>query len=147
MTMDGKPIVIMLVEDDAAHAEIARRNLESFRVANTLVHLSDGQQAIDYLADAHAGREHALRPDLILLDLRLPRVDGLEVLAHIHNNPDLRSIPVVVLTTSDAERDIVAAYQRGAVSYLTKPVDFAKFVQLMEAFGFYWLVWNRYPTA
>ncbi|MCX5747071.1 MAG: response regulator [Proteobacteria bacterium] len=142
--MDGRPIVILLVEDDVAHAEIVRRNLESFRVANALIHLPDGQQALDYLEASSAGT--VSRPDLVLLDLRLPKVDGLEVLERLKANEALSNIPVVILTTSDAERDVVAAYQRGAVSYLTKPVDFGKFVELMEAFGFYWLVWNRFPS-
>jgi len=146
--IEGKPIRILLVEDDAAHAEIARRNLEAFRVANQLHHLGDGQQALDYLTHtgAYAAPAEAPRPDLILLDLRLPKVDGIEVLDRLKRDEALRAIPVIVLTTSDAERDITAAYQHGAVSYLTKPVEFSKFVELMEAFGFYWLVWNRFPA-
>jgi CheY-like chemotaxis protein len=149
--LSGRPIRILLVEDDPAHAEIVRRNLADFRVANTLIHLEDGQAALDYLALARPSPEttdpaHPW-PDLILLDLRLPKVDGLEVLRHLKADPMLRKIPTVVLTTSKAEQDVVAAYENGAGSYLVKPVDFPKFTALLEAFGFYWLAWNRYPHS
>lgn len=143
----GEPIIILLVEDDPAHAEIVRRNLEDFRVANRIVHVTDGQAALDYLfrqngyADAVASPE----PNMVLLDLRLPKVDGLEVLRRIKADDRLKLIPVVVLTTSAAESDIVSAYSHGADSYLVKPVDFDKFTKLMEAFGYYWLAWNRFP--
>lgn len=146
--LNGRPIHILLVEDDPAHAEIVRRNLSDFRVANTITHVEDGQAALDYLqqpsqADA-ANRDRPL-PDLILLDLRLPKVDGLEVLRRLKSDPVLRRIPTVILTTSKAEMDMLSAYDHGAGSYLVKPVDFQKFTALLETFGFYWLVWNQYP--
>ena len=143
----GEPITILLVEDDPAHAEIVRRNLEDFRVANRMVHVEDGQAALDYLfrQAAFADPQSSPRPSLILLDLRLPKVDGLEVLRRIKEDEDLKRIPTVVLTTSAAESDTVNAYSHGAGSYLVKPVDFEKFTMLMEAFGFYWLAWNRFP--
>ncbi len=145
--VNGDPITILLVEDDPAHAEIVVRNLEDFRVANRIFHVEDGQAALDYLRreGAYADREVSPRPDLILLDLRLPKVDGLEVLARIKEDPDLRSIRVVVLTTSDAEADVEKVYACGAGSYLVKPVNFDKFTKMMDAFGFYWLAWNRFP--
>lgn len=144
----GEPLVILLVEDDAAHAEIVRRNLAEFRVANRIFHVEDGQAALDYLLrqDVYADPGSSPTPHLILLDLRLPKVDGLEVLRRLKEHKDLRSIPTVVLTTSGAESDMVNAYGRGASSYLVKPVDFEKFTALMEAFGFYWLAWNRFPN-
>jgi len=144
---NGEPILILLVEDDPAHAEIVRRNLEDFRVANRIVHVADGQAALDYLFHqaAFASLPSSPRPSLILLDLRLPKVDGLEVLRRIKEDDELKRIPTVVLTTSAAEADMVNAYTHGAGSYLVKPVDFEKFSQLMEAFGFYWLAWNRFP--
>ena len=145
--VQGEPIIILLVEDDPAHAEIVRRNLRDFRVANRIVHVEDGQAALDYLfhQGAYAGAQPSPRPNLILLDLRLPKVDGLEVLRRIKTDDDLKRIPTVVLTTSDAESDMVNAYTHGAGSYLVKPVNFDKFAGLMEAFGFYWLAWNRFP--
>ena len=144
--MKGEPFVILLVEDDPAHAEIVRRNLEDFRVANRIVHVGDGQEALDYLfrEGRHRGSAEP-PPGIVLLDLRLPKVDGLEVLKRIKADPDLNRIPVVVLTTSAAEADMARAYDAKANSYLVKPVDLAKFTGLLEAFGYYWLAWNRYP--
>ncbi len=145
--MKGEPIVILLVEDEEAHAEIIRRNLEESRLGNNLVHLTDGQMALDYLYRRNDFLDPATspRPGLILLDLRLPKVDGLEVLRTLKTDEHLRSIPVVILTTSKAESDLVQAYEHHANSHLVKPVDFSKFTQLMETFGYYWLAWNQYP--
>lgn len=144
--MQGEPVVILLVEDDQAHAEIVRRNLEDFRVANHLEHVSDGQAALDYLhgQGAWSGR-HAPRPHVILLDLRLPRIDGLEVLRTIKEDATLSSIPVVVLTTSDAEADMARAYESHVNSYLVKPLDLNQFVSLIKSLGYYWLAWNKHP--
>lgn len=143
----GEPITILLVEDEPAHAEIVKRNLADIRVANHLIHVEDGQAALDYLyrRPPFEDPKSSPRPTIILLDLRLPKVDGLEVLRRIKDDAELKSIPAVVLTTSAAERDLLNAYDKGAGSYLVKPVDFEKFTQLMQAFGFYWLAWNRFP--
>lgn len=145
--MKGEPIVILLVEDEEAHAEIVRRNFESCRMANRLIHVTDGQTALDYLYQRNGFSDPAKspRPGVILLDLRLPKVDGLEVLKTIKKDPKLHTIPVVVLTTSKAEADMVKAYESHANSYLVKPVDFMQFTKLMETFGYYWLAWNQYP--
>ena len=145
--MNGEPIVILLVEDDPAHAEIVRRNFEDFRMANRLMHVADGQAALDYLyrRGEFSDPDRSPRPGLILLDLRLPKVDGLEVLKNIKSNPELGRIPVVVLTTSAAETDMVKAYDSHANSYLVKPVDLPQFVDLMKTLGYYWLAWNEYP--
>ena len=144
---NGEALDILLVEDDPAHAEIVRRNFARFRMANRLAHVADGEAALDYLyrRGSFVDPEQAPRPGLILLDLRLPRVDGLEVLATVKADPALAGIPVVILTTSDAETDKVRAYDSHANSYLVKPVDCEKFTVMMEALGFYWLAWNRYP--
>jgi len=145
--MTGEPFLILLVEDDPAHAEIVRRNLEDSRVANRLVHVSDGQEALDYLfhQGAYTDSEKFPRPGMVLLDLRLPKVDGLEVLKRAKADPSLSSIPIVILTTSATESDMARAYECQANSYLVKPVDLANFTAMMEAFGFYWLAWNKYP--
>jgi CheY-like chemotaxis protein len=147
--MNGEPIVILLVEDDPAHAEIVLRNLEGFRIANRVIHVDDGQKALDYLQRQGEYRDpdQAPRPGLILLDLRLPKVDGLEVLETIKGNPDINQIPVVILTTSSAEADMVRAYQNNANSYLVKPVLLRDFVEMLKALGYYWLVWNEFPLT
>lgn len=145
--MKGEPIIILLVEDDEAHAEIVRRNLAGFKVANRLIHVKDGQEALDYLyrKGEYADPARAPRPGMILLDLRLPKIDGQEVLKTVKGDPKLSRIPVVILTTSAAESDMVKAYETHANSYLVKPVDFDGFCALMETLGYYWLAWNEYP--
>ncbi|MBI5444103.1 MAG: response regulator [Deltaproteobacteria bacterium] len=145
--MKGSPVIILLVEDDPAHAEIVRRNFEKSRIANRLYQVGDGQSALDFLHHrAEFGDlETSPRPGLVLLDLRLPKVDGLEVLRRIKLSPELSSIPVVILTTSAAEADMVKAYDLHANSYLVKPVDFPQFVTLLETLGYYWLAWNERP--
>jgi CheY-like chemotaxis protein len=145
--LKGEPAIILLVEDDPAHAEIVRRNFVNFRMANRLMHVADGQQALNYLFRRGEFQDlnQSPRPNLILLDLRLPKVDGLEVLQTIKADADLARIPVVVLTTSAAEVDMAKAYGNHANSYLVKPVDFPQFLKLMDALGYYWLVWNQFP--
>jgi CheY-like chemotaxis protein len=145
--MKGEPIVILLVEDDPAHTEIIKRTFEESRLANRLLSVEDGQAALDYLH--RKGKYHDdvnfPMPNLILLDLRLPKVDGLEVLKTVKADNTLNNIPVVILTTSSAESDMVKAYEWHANSYLVKPVDFTQFNKLMSTFGYYWVVWNQYP--
>jgi CheY-like chemotaxis protein len=136
-----------MVEDDLAHAEIVRRNLDSSRVANHLVHVTDGQAALNYMNQQGDYRDPATcpRPGVILLDLHLPRVDGMEVLRILKSDPKLSSIPVVILTTSQSEQEMAQAYGLHANSYLIKPVHFTQFAQLIETFGYYWLAWNQHP--
>ena len=130
----GESVIILLVEDDPAHAEIVRRNFVNFRMANRLMHVADGQQALDYLfrRGEFQDPDRAPRPNLILLDLRLPRVDGLEVVRLVKSDPTLHGIPVVVLTTSDAERDVAMAFEYHANGFVTKPVDFQRLSQLIQ---------------
>lgn len=141
-------VLVMLIEDNLDHAELVMRTLAEHQVANQIRHFSEGQSALDYLNRRGEFSDPATspRPNLILLDLRLPRIDGLEILKEIKNTEDLRSIPVVVLTTSEADRDIARAYLNHANSYLVKPVGFDEFNELMEDLGFYWLGWNTSPV-
>lgn len=145
--MNGAPLTILLVEDNLDHAVLVQRNLEEFQVANKIFHVEDGEAALDYVhgRGIYADQNTYPRPDLILLDLRLPRIDGLEVLKEIKSHNDLHTIPVVILTTSDGERDMAKAYEYHANSYVTKPVDFETFAQLLKDIGFYWLAWNKRP--
>lgn len=142
--MVGEPVLVLLIEDNDDHAELVTRQLSEHRIANHLVRLVDGQEAMDYLfrKDRFSDPQDSPRPHVILLDLRLPKVDGLEVLKALKDSEDLRRIPVVVLTTSEAERDVARAYINHANSYIVKPVDFEKFRQLMDDLGFYWMSWN-----
>lgn len=143
----GEPVLVMLVEDNADHAELVIRTLEDHRIANRIIHFSDGQSALDYLLrrGEHENPETSPRPHVILLDLRLPRVDGLEVLSVIKHQEEVKSIPVIVLTTSEAERDVARAYHNYVNSYLVKPVGFEEFSKMMDDLGFYWLGWNIHP--
>jgi CheY-like chemotaxis protein len=142
-----EPINILLAEDDTAHVEIVRRKLKDFRIANRLFQVKDGQEALDFLfcMGDHADPETSFRPDLILLDLRLPKEDGLGVLRRIKMDNDIKRIPVVVLTTSDESSDIATAYVHGAGSYLVKPTNFEKFDKMLDALCSYWLTCNRFP--
>ena len=144
---NGNPAVIMLIEDNLDHATIVKRSLKNHRVSNKVIHLEDGESALHYLlrTDQYADPESSPRPDVILLDLRLPKIDGLSVLKEIKETPELSRIPVVVLTTSKGEQDRAMAYDFHANSYLVKPLDFEKFSSLMKDLGFYWLAWNTGP--
>ncbi len=147
MGIDGEPLNILLVEDNAAHAELVFRSFQEHRVANRIFHVEDGEAALDFLFRRAEFTDPARspRPHVVLLDLRLPKIDGLEVLKEMKDTEEMRSIPVVILTTSEAESDIARAYRHHANSYLVKPVDFNNFTQLMEDLGYYWLCWNREP--
>lgn len=145
--MDGQPLTILHVEDNSDHAQLIARSLKRHRVANSIQHVVDGEEALDYLflRGKYTSIEDAPRPQIVLLDLRLPKVDGLEVLRTIKTSDALSMIPVVILTSSEAEKDVAQAYEYHANSYLVKPVGFEKFSELMQQLGFYWLAWNRYP--
>ena len=145
--MKGEAITILLVEDNLDHAELVMRGLAGNNVANRIVHVEDGEAALDYMfrRGRYADPADAPRPHLVLLDLRLPRVDGLEVLRQLKSHDATRRIPVVILTTSDAERDVAMAYDEHANSYLVKPVSFPTFMELTKELGFYWFAWNKAP--
>lgn len=146
--INGQPLRILLVEDNEAHAEMVLRSFEKHRVSNRITHVKDGQQALDFVFQqgAFADTEIA-HPHVILLDLRLPKIDGLEVLKRIKTDENLLKIPVVILTTSAAEKDVASAYEYRANSYVVKPMDFDKFEQLMDDLGYYWMAWNHDPWS
>ncbi len=146
-TIRGKPLTILHVEDNSDHADLVARTLSNHCVANDIMLVCDGQAALDYLfhRGEYADPLKSPHPSLVLLDLRLPKVDGLDVLSVIKTTEELSSIPVVILTSSEAEVDLVRAYKHHANSYLVKPVGFEEFSQMMGQLGFYWLCWNRNP--
>ena len=135
--MVGEPILILLIEDNIDHAELVIRTMQEHRIANKVRHLQDGQSALNYLfrRGEFSDPKSSPRPHVILLDLRLPGVDGIDILKTIKEDLDLKPIPVVVLTTSEAEKDVARAYHNHANSYLVKPVGFEEFQKLMEELG------------
>jgi two-component system, response regulator len=139
--------IILLVEDNPSDIELTKRALTKSKIANELVVAEDGIEALDYLfgREKYAGRNASDQPSLILLDLKLPRLDGLDVLKEIRANPVTRRLPVVILTTSKEEQDVAMSYDLGANSYIRKPVDFTQFAQAVEHLGLYWLVMNEMP--
>ncbi len=139
---------ILLIEDNIDHAELVKRSFEDHPVANSICHISDGEAALDYLLQ-RSDKQHCKDcpwPNVILLDLRLPKVDGLEVLKAIRSSEGLNDVPVVVLTSSHAEADVQTAYEHHANSYLIKPLDFESFTKMMNDLGSYWLGWNHSPV-
>ena len=139
-------IEILLVEDNALDAELTMRALQKGAIANQVLWLKDGQQALDYLfrRGDYEERDPGL-PRLVLLDLKMPRVDGIEVLKAIKSDQDTRRIPVVVMTSSQEESDLARTYELGANSYVVKPVDFSAFADVARQAGYYWLAVNRVP--
>ena len=137
----GRPIVILLADDDEEDRMLAADAMRESRVANDLRFVEDGEELLDYLykRGSYAGPDAAPTPGLILLDLNMPRKDGREALREIKADPDLRRIPVVVLTTSKAEEDIYRTYDLGANSFITKPVSFDGLVNVMRDIGRYWI--------
>jgi CheY-like chemotaxis protein len=145
---NGKPAIILLAEDDPGDQELTRRALQEDVLDTDLHVVSNGEAAMDYLL--HRGRysdpAEAPHPDLVLLDLNLPRLDGRQVLEQMRSHPDLRRIPVVVLTTSKQEEDILRSYDLGCNSFITKPVDVEGFVQCIRGLGMYWFELVALPS-
>lgn len=139
--------VILLAEDNPDHAELLKHSFKNHRVPNRIYHVMDGEEALDYLfrRGAYADETLSPRPHLILLDLKMPKVNGIEVLQSIRNAPEYIDVPVVMLSSSDAEPEVELAYGLHVNSYLVKPLDFAQFAQLMDDVGYYWLNWNYRP--
>ena len=145
--MNGEPILVLLVEDNEDHAELLKRTLREADHPIRIVHARDGEAALDYLGLSSRSSDPAKNPTpgLVLLDLRLPRLDGLDVLRRIKEVQRLRPVPVVILTTSSAPSDIARAYAFHANSYLAKPASFDSFSRLMQTLSRYWTVWNTSP--
>lgn len=136
----GNVAEILLVEDNPNDAELAIRALKKNNLANNLVHLEDGQEALDYLYN-----ENNEMPKLILMDVKMPLVDGIEVLRRLKSDEQRKTIPVVMLTSSKEDKDIIEAYTLGVNAYIVKPVDFDQFVKAVTELGFFWMILNQPP--
>jgi two-component system response regulator len=145
---EGRPITILLAEDDADDRLLVKEALAEGRVLNELRCVGDGEELLDYLRrqGRYADPGQSPRPGLVLLDLNMPRMDGREALREIKGDPDLRRIPIVVMTTSKAEEDIFRSYDLGANSYISKPVTFDGLVELMKVLGRYWIEFVELPS-
>ncbi len=140
-------VEILLVEDNATDAELCIRTLKKSNLANRLVWVKDGAEALDFLfaRGAYAGRVASIRPKVVLLDLRLPKVDGLEVIRKVRADGALKLLPIVVLTSSKEDRDVAEAYKLGANAFVSKPVEFEEFATKVAQLGLFWLLINKPP--
>ena len=143
--MNDNKVEILLVEDNPHDAELTIRSLRKVNLANQLIHLHDGAEALDFLfaRGMYADRNIGNRPKVILLDIKMPKVDGIEVLRQLKLNEATRTIPVVIMTSSKEEQDIITSYDLGVNSYVVKPVDFEGFAKAVSELGFYWLITNQ----
>ena len=148
-TQLGERKFILLVEDNTDDELLMLRALQRNHISNEVVVMRDGVEALDFLfgTGAHAGRDVTDQPQVVLLDLKLPRIDGLEVLRRVRADDRTRLLPVVVLTSSKEEEDVARSYALGANSYVRKPVDFTQFTEAMRTLGVFWLLLNEFPPA
>lgn len=140
-----KEKTILLVEDNPDDELLMLRALDKNRIANEVIVARDGVEALDYLfgTGAYAGRDTSLTPQVIMLDLKLPKIDGLEVLRRLREDERTKYVPVVILTTSAEQHDIIRSYDLGANSYVQKPIDFNEFIEATRQLGLYWLITNK----
>ena len=145
--MTDTAVEILLIEDNPSDAEMTMRALKKNNIINNLVHLKDGAEALDFIfcKGQYASRNFENRPKVILLDLKMPKVDGIEVLRQIKADKDTRTIPVVVLTSSNEDPDVRACYELGVNSYIVKPVGFENFTKAISRLGLYWMLLNQPP--
>lgn len=143
--IENKRVEVLLVEDLEEDANLTVRGLKKFNLINDIKWVEDGEEALNYLfaRKEYEGRNVAFTPKIILLDLKLPKLNGLEVLEHIRGSETTKKVPVIVMTSSKEDIDIQKAYKLGANSYIVKPVDFHKFAEVIKEVGFYWLVLNQ----
>ena len=142
-------VEVLLVEDNPHDAEMTIRSLKKVNLANNLVHVRDGEEALEFIfgQGRFAGRDLINAPKVILLDIKMPKVDGIEVLRRLKANDVTRCIPVVIMTSSKEELDIVSSYELGVNSYVVKPVDFEGFAKAVSQLGLYWLITNQPPLS
>lgn len=145
--MFDKIVDILLIEDNPNDVELTLRALKKNNIANNIHIIMDGEEAIEYFFanGRYSGRDKTLRPKLVILDLKLPKVDGLEILSKIKSDDKTKTVPVVILTSSKEESDLIASYKLGANSFIVKPVDFEKFTSTVKELGMYWLLLNELP--
>lgn len=144
-TMDNQEVEILIVDDNVEDAELAIRALRKQNIANKLIHLMDGVETLDFLQGTgrFKDRNTEIKPKVIFLDLKMPRLSGLQVLERIKGNPDLKSIPIVILTSSAEDPDVKRSYELGANSYIVKPVEFENFATTVANLGLYWVIINK----
>lgn len=144
--MPEQKVEILLCEDNKRDADLTIRALKKKNIGNKIVWVKDGEEALDYLfgRNTYEGRSVTDYPRVILLDLKMPKVDGLEVLREVRSHPDTKFIPVVIMTSSEEEKDIVQSYELGVNSYIVKPVDFSKFTEAVSKVGYYWMLLNKH---
>lgn len=149
MNAAGGEVEILLAEDSPRDAEMTLRSLKKHNLANRVHWVKDGAEALDYLfcEGAYGGRDPARLPRLVLLDIKMPKVDGIEVLRRLKEDARTRAIPVVVMTSSDEEQDVLESYRLGVNSYIVKPVEFGAFAEVVARIGLYWVVTNRVPGS
>jgi two-component system response regulator len=142
-------VEVLLVEDNMHDAEMTIRSLKKVNLANNLIHVKDGEEALDFIfaKGKFAGRDTVSGPKVILLDIKMPKVDGIEVLRQLKSNEATRLIPVVIMTSSKEEQDIISSYEFGVNSYVVKPVDFEGFAKAVSQLGMYWLLTNQPPVS
>jgi two-component system response regulator len=149
MTSDSHVVQILLVEDNPADAELTLHALRKSKLANQIQHVRDGEEALDFMfcRNAFAWRQFRDTPQLVMLDLKLPKIDGLQVLQEVKSDPRTKAIPIIVLTSSKEEKDLVRSYRLGVNSYIQKPVNFGEFQEVVRQLGLYWLLVNNKPPS